>query len=139
MEISITVACYKAAKEELKDYLPTLFTGKKKPSDLLSLPLFDMDLDSLVTLTKHLKSHKDEAYPKVAKLCRSLKDPKNKRVESVEELGKMLKQFLKEQEYKTLHSLHATLRGVAYLPIEVTFYPRIVETRRDNGRDPYVI
>jgi hypothetical protein len=138
MEIAISVACYKAAKEKMGDRLPTLFTSKKKPGDELTLPLYDLDLDDLTVLTSFLKAHKDEAYPKVNKLCRSLKDPTNKKVEDLSELCAAMKAFLNAQEAKTLHSLHATLKGVAYLPTSIEYVPEIKETRMTSHREAYV-
>lgn len=138
MEIAISVACYKAAKEKMGDVLPTLFTSKKKAGDELTLPLFDLNLDALIELSGFLKSHKDEAASKVIKLCRSLKDPTNKQVQSIEDVAPFLKAFLQAQGHKTLHSLHATLRGVAYLPLKVQYYSEVKETRNQSGRDAYV-
>lgn len=138
MEIAITVACYKAAKEKMGDCLPTLFTHRKKPGEELSLPLHDLDLDNLIVLASFLKSHKDEAYPKVNKLCRSLKDPTNKKIENLSQLPALMKAFLNAQEAKTLHSLHATLKGVAYLPTSIEYHPRVPETRHSGGREEYV-
>ncbi len=138
MEIPITVACYKAAKSKLGDELPNLFTSKKKDGDTLTLPLFDLGLDELLVLASVLKSYKDESYNKVAKLCKSLKDPNNKKIEDLKEFPNMLRQFLKEQEFKTLHSLHSTLRGVAYLPFEVEYFAEERPTRGYNGRPAFI-
>ena len=138
MEIPITVACYKAAKKEMGDYLPTLFTNRKAEGDTLTLPLFDLDLDQLTTLVKFLKAHKDDSYPKVNKLVKSLKDPSNKSIEKLEDIPILLKAFLRAQSEKTLHSLHATLRGVAYLPISLEYTPARPETRNWSARDAYV-
>lgn len=138
MEIAISVACYKAAKEKMGDRLPTLFTHRKKPGDELTLPLHDLDLDDLTVLTSFLKAHKDDAYAKVNKLCRSLKDPTNKKVEDLSQLSAALKAFLNAQESKTLHSLHATLKGVAYLPIGIEYSPAVPETRHTSRREAYV-
>lgn len=138
MEIPITVACYKAAKKEMGDYLPTLFTNRKEDGATLTLPLFDLDLDQLTTLVKFLKSHKDESYPKVAKLVKSLRDPENKKIENLSDLPATFKSFMHRQESKNLQSLHATLRGVAYLPLDIAYTPMRPETRHTSRRDAYV-
>jgi len=138
MEIPITVACYKAAKAKMGDDLPTLFTHRKKDGDTITLPIYDLDLDKLTTLTGFLKSHKDDSYSKIAKLCRSLKDPTNKKIEALEELPALIIGFLKAQDTKTLHSLHAELRGVAYLPMSVKFHPEVREGKYQTRREAYV-
>lgn len=138
MEIPITVACYKAAKKDMGDYLPTLFTNRKKDGDSLTLPIYELNLEQLLQLTGHLKSFKDESYAKLNKLCKSLKDPNNKTIQNLKDIPLLLSSFLKAQESRTLHSLHATLRGVAYLPMTVTYYPAVTETRHSMRRDAYV-
>jgi hypothetical protein len=138
MEIAITVQAYKAAKEEMGDKLPTLFTSKKKPGDELTLPIYDLGLEDLTVLAKHLKKCNDESAPKIAKLVKLLKDPDNKPVTDLIELPKVLTAFLKKQDAKTLQSLHANLKGVAYLPLSVTYTPARPETRQYSGRDAYV-
>lgn len=138
MEIAITVACYKAAKDKMGDRLPTLFTHRKKPGDELTLPLYELSLEDLTELTSFLKSHKDDAYPKVNKLCRSLRDPDNKKVESLSQMPALMKAFLSKQESQTLHSLQATLKGVAYLPLTIEYHPPVPESRHSVRREEYV-
>lgn len=138
MEIAITVVAYRAAKAKMGDLLPTLHTSRKKDGDTLTLPLFDLAVEELDTLAKIMKGHKDEMAPKVARLVKSLKDPENKKIESIEDLPALLKAFLQRQEDKNLHSLHAELRGVAYLPMEIEYHPRVPNTRHSSGSDPYV-
>lgn len=138
MEIAIKVSAYKAAKEKMGDTLPTLFTSRKKDGDTLTLPLYDLSADELDTLARVMKSHNDEMAPKVAKLVKALKDPENKKIEDLADIPLLLKGFLSRQEDKNLHSLHAELRGVAYLPLQCTYTPAIPRTRHDNGREAYV-
>lgn len=138
MEIQITVACYQAAKKDMGDLLPTLFTHRKKPGENLVLPIHDLSLDHLEQLATHLKSHKNESYPQIKKLCKSLKDPENKVITSLTELVPLMKGFLKAQEVKMLHSLHADLHGVAFLPLDVKYYPAEPNGRYGNGRPAYV-
>jgi hypothetical protein len=138
MEIQITVAAYKAAKEDMGDLLPTLFTSRKKPGDALVLPIHDLDVEGLAALSKHLKAHKDDSHGQIHKLVKVLRDDANKKVEDLQQLPLMLKNFLRKQEVRMLHSLHADLRGVAYLPIDVTYTKAEPPTRGYGGREAYV-
>lgn len=123
MEIQITVACYKAAKTDMGDVLPTLFTHKRNQGETLVMPIHDLDLDALQKLAGHLKSHKNDAYPQIKKLCKSLTDPDNTVIGKLADLPSLLKAFLKAQDKKMLQSLHADLHGVAYLPLSVKYSP----------------
>lgn len=138
MEIAITVVAYKAAKAKMGDLLPTLFTSRKKDGDVVTLPLFDLGVEELDTLAKVMKGHGDEMAPKVARLVKSLKDPENKKIGNLSEIPVLMKAFLQRQEDKNLHSLHAELRGVAYLPMEVTYTPEVPSTRHNHGQEAYV-
>src|SRR4051812_41634512 len=102
MEIPITVACYKAAKKGMGDYLPTLFTNRKKDGDTLTLPIYDLDIEQLSHLVKFLKAHGDESYSKLNKLVRSLRDPENKKIEDLSKLPMLMKGFLQAQDQKNL-------------------------------------
>lgn len=106
----------------------------KKANEKVKVGLDDLDLDNLIIFHKLMKENEEEDTPKVSKLINALKDTTNKSVPKLEDFPKFLMQYLKENGNPLLHSLHADLRGVSYLPLKADF----IAPQQSHRVDPYV-
>lgn len=141
MELYVTVRTAKTLIKLLADQADLLETQEwqyqnKKANDKVKIKLDSLSLEGLIVVRDAMKEGDEDDTPKVSKLINALKNTDNKPVSTLQEFPRFLTQYLKDNDNPLLHSLHADLRGVAYLPIEV----KCCEPERgyNGNRDPWV-
>lgn len=141
MELAVTVKTAREGVKALSDkgdalgFLAWQFANKKQ-STVVTVSVADFDLESLQTFHKVMKDNDEDDAAKVQKLIKSLKDTENNTVNRLEDFPRFFIEYLKANDNPLLHSLHTDLRGIAYLPIQVKFYPKSMD--RHYSREAYV-
>ncbi len=126
MELYITNRTLKEVIKQLGDHAKQLgykswMHDRKKATDKIEVSLDELDVHALTILRNVMKEMDEEDTSKVSKLLNALKDTENKSVPSLKDFPKFFTLYMKENGNPMLHSLHADLRGVAYLPISVSY------------------
>jgi hypothetical protein len=141
MEISVTAGCLKEVAKRLGAdaiHLGYNFTFKrKKDREKLDIDLDNLALEHLEILRAVMKEKEEDEIRRVSRLINVLKDPAQKKIESVEEFATKLIAYLKENDWPLLHSVLSDQRGVAYVPYNVTFVPEVKRDRNGYGREEY--
>jgi|SRR5476649_218558 len=141
MEISVTAGCLKEVAKQLGPdamHLGYNFTFKrKKNNEKVDIDLDNLALEHLEILRAVMKEKDEDETRRVSRLINVLKDPAQKKIESVQEFATKLKQYLEENEWPLLHSVLSDQRGVAYVPYNVTFHPEVRRDRNGYGREEY--
>ncbi len=139
MELYVMVRTAKALIKLLAGEADLLETHEwqyqnKKAGDKVKISLDNLSLNGLVIVRDAMKEGDEDDIPKVTKLINALRQTDNKPVPTLQEFPRFLAQYLKENDNPLLHSLHADLRGVAYLPIEAKYQ----EPDRGHKTEPWV-
>lgn len=139
MEIYVSGYTIKDAIEQMGDDAALLNYGSFTASarDLkrkIKVYLDELSLEQLIAFHLVMKANDEEDEKKVKKLSNALGDVENKLVTSLKEFPQFLKTYLERCDNPLLHSLVVDQRGVAYLPIAVTYTEH---TYRHQG-EPHV-
>lgn len=97
--------------------------AEAKDDTVIELPIADLSVPVLTTLRDVMAECSETQARRVSQLINALSDPSNKRIPSLQALPSMLDAYFKKNLNKKrpwLFSLHADLRGVAFLPLEAT-------------------
>jgi hypothetical protein len=132
MELAVTVKTAREGVKALADkgdalgFLAWQFANKRANTQV-TVSVAEFDLESLQTFHKVMKENDEDDAHKVQKLIKSLKDTENNKVSKLEDFPKFFKEYLKANDNPLLHSLHTELRGIAYLPTHIKYYPEYRE------------